>query len=617
MFGNFIYFIVALLIHVTYPPAETPNFPAPETAALVFILLLIFAAVTRLQFYRLEKFVTTETPWHLDHRFNTILTRQCIMAVAVFALNIYGLSLPTVLAGLPFLTALPTLQALVSMLLFIGYMAIVWAGAHPAHRRLYAGRMTRTDYIASQMALSLPVLLPWFVLSGVTDIIQALPFEWPKRMLATPAGEIAYFFVFLLLISILGPALIQKFWRCKPLADGADRHRIENLCARAGVRYNNILHWPIFGGRMITAGVMGLVPRFRYIMVTDALLRFLTAEEIEAVIAHEIGHVKRKHLLFYLFFFVSYMVVSYATFDLIVYGVLTIQPLFRFIGRTGLDQATVMSGVFSLMIIATFLAYFRYIFGYFMRNFERQADVYVYGLFDSARPLISTMNKIAAASGQPPDKPNWHHFSLLERIDYLNRCESDRRWIRRQDGKIRKSIGVFLLAMAVVAGIGYQLNFGEAGRRLSHHFLETLVMRELEKHPDDPELLATLGDLFYSKGRYAETIAAYEGSLRTDPGNAHVLNNLAWLYATCEDTTLRQPSRALALAERAVRLEPAPHVWDTLAESHFMNGNLESAVRAERQALRRVSGKREYYERQLDRFAAALQQKTHGEPPVP
>ena len=74
-----------------------------------------------------------------------------------------------------------------------------------------------------------------------------------------------------IIVAILGPVLIQRFWRCRPLSPGPARERIEALCRRAGLSYNNILDWPLFGGRMITAGVMGLVGRFRYILVTDAL----------------------------------------------------------------------------------------------------------------------------------------------------------------------------------------------------------------------------------------------------------------------------------------------------------------------------------------------------------
>lgn len=107
-----------------------------------------------------------------------------------------------------------------------------------------------------------------------------------------------------------------------------------------------------------------------------------------------------------------------------------------------------------------------------MRNFERQADIYIYTIFENAKSLISTLKKIASTSGQSPDKPNWHHFSIQERIAYLEKCEADKKWITRQDRKIRKSIIVYLMVFFLIGGIGYNLNSGDTGRKLNAHFLK-------------------------------------------------------------------------------------------------------------------------------------------------
>ncbi len=352
--------------------------------------------------------------------------------------------------------------------------------------------------------------------------------------------------------------MIQKFWRCKPLEPGYHRSRIENLCRKAGMGYANILDWPIFGGRMITAGVMGLVKRFRYILVTNALLQMLEPEEIDAVIAHEIGHIKKKHLLFYLLFFVGLYD------DLLRH--IQCAGIFYCLFRNHLqahNQHRHRSDHRYHMDIQPghyhcFSNLFRFIFGYFMRNFERQADTYVYALFDSAGPLISTFKKIAATSGDPSDKPNWHHFSIKDRIDYLVKCEADRTWITRHDNKIKKSIAAYLVGIVLICGIGYNLNFGESGKKLNTHFFEKIIQRELEKTPDNPLLYTTLGDLHFSNKKYTEAIKAYEQSLRLDPDNPYALNNLAWLFATCEVEFYRDPEKALALAKKAAGLKNAP-----------------------------------------------------------
>jgi len=606
MFGNFIYFILVLLIYSTYQPSEETNFTGPETLFLFVGLIVIFTLFTWIQFHRIEKRIFKERLFHLDNKFTATLTRQSILAIVLFSIDIYGLSLSSFLTKIPFLAVIPTFQAMLFLFLFIFYMAIVWACAYGPYQVLYRTDMSRSSYILSQISFSTPILLPWLLLSGIADIINALPFELPKRLLSTTEGEVVYFLIFLLAIAILGPTMIQKFWRCKPLETGHHRSRIENLCRKAGMGYANILYWPIFGGRMITAAVMGLIKKFRYILVTHGLLEMLEPEEIDAVIAHEIGHIKKKHLLFYLMFFVGYMMISYATFNLLVYSILFSETIYRLITATGLDQTTVTTWIFSLVIITVFLIYFRFIFGYFMRNFERQADTYVYALFDSAGPLISTFEKIAATSGHPSDKPNWHHFSIRSRINYLKRCEMDRRWITRHDNKIKKSIAVYLVGIVLICGLGYNLNFGEAGKKLNTHFFEKVIQRELEKTPDNPLLYTTLGDLYFSNKNYTKTIKAYEQSLRLNPDNPYALNNLAWLYATCEDKTFRDPEKALVLAKKAAGLKGAPHIFDTLAESYYVNGQFEMALLAGTRALETATTNRAYYQNQVKKFKDAV-----------
>ncbi len=53
---------------------------------------------------------------------------------------------------------------------------------------------------------------------------------------------------------------------------------------------------------MVNAMVVGLFPILRYVVVTDRLSAELTPEEIEAVFGHEVGHVKHRHMTYYLFF---------------------------------------------------------------------------------------------------------------------------------------------------------------------------------------------------------------------------------------------------------------------------------------------------------------------------
>ncbi len=607
MFANFIYFIIALLIYITYPPTANNNIAATETFLIFCLLILLFGYFTRAQFRSIQRQITKNSFSRMDHRFNTLVAQQSIMAIVLFAINVHGLGMPSFFIKMPVFATIPTLLAIIFLALFVFYLTVIWGCAYDTCKKLYPSDFSRGTYIWSQISFAIPVLLPWIIISGIYDLIHALPFAGPKQILSTLQGQIVSFAIFLGVLLLVAPAMIQRIWGCKPLNDGSVRNRIEKLCRKAGIKYANILYWPIFGGRMITAAVLGLVKRFRYILVTDALIRVLEPEELDAVIAHEIGHVKKKHLLYYVFFFIGFsvsMVLAEPFFAVLEIFIFYSKPVYRFITTTSPYWTYMITNLINLtLMILSFLIYFRFIFGYFMRNFERQADGYVYALFDTAQPLIRTLEKIAIYSGQPPDRPNWHHYSINERIAYLEKCEADRTAITRHDRKLRKGIAIYLVGMIFVGGIS--LNFGETGTKLSIHFLEKTIISELEKRPDNPNLYKRLGDIHYSTENYIGVKEAYEKSITLNPKNPEVLNNLAWLYVTCPDEDLRNPFRGLQLAEKAVQLSESAHIFDTLAESYFVNSMYQKAIVAETRALELVKGDRSYYKQQLQKFKKA------------
>ena len=56
---------------------------------------------------------------------------------------------------------------------------------------------------------------------------------------------------------------------------------------------------------MVNACVTGILPRFRYVLLSDALLDSLSPLESAAVFGHEIGHVAHRHFLYFAFFFMG------------------------------------------------------------------------------------------------------------------------------------------------------------------------------------------------------------------------------------------------------------------------------------------------------------------------
>jgi Zn-dependent protease with chaperone function len=605
MYGNFIYFILVLLIYTTYYPPENPYLGPSETLGIFLLGVGVLAITTRTAFDALSKKIDLRGGLGLHGEFDRLFNRQAMLAIIIFAINIYVLNLKFFLTTIPPFAGSPSLTALLFIGLFIGYLSIIWTGAYKPYETLFQTRLSKRSYVLSNISFNLPVILPWLMISAGVDIINILPFSVPKRLLATREGQVIFFSFFLGALVVIAPSLIKFFWQCRPLPQGPKRRRIEAICENAKLKYNNILKWPIFEGKLLTAGVMGLIKRFRYILVTESLLQILNDDEIDAVMAHEIGHIKKKHLVFYLIFFLGFIVLSYAAFDLILYAILYSNVSFPILRDIRFEQGALPSILLTVAMAAILLIYFRYVFGYFMRNCERQADLYAFDLLGSSRWLVSSLEKIAVYSGQSHDRPSWHHFSIRQRIDFLNKCEADRGMIVQHDRKLRRSIMLFIGALLCTGYSSYAINFGEMGKTLNKHFLQKVLIRELKRNPTDARLYSMLGSIYYQNKAYVQAIKAYEKSIELAPHDPDTLNNLAWLYATCEQPQCREPIKALAYARYAAAMKPIPHILDTLAESYYVNGLHEKAIMTIKQALAMQLEDRAYYENQLRKFEQA------------
>lgn len=606
MFSNFLYFIIALIIYTTSELFETGKSSENYGVFGSLILSVLFVLVCHILFKRLAK-KAVKTPYrNIDHLINVYISRLSVIALVIFAVNIYGFKLTLLFSGIKLFDVMPTLEAIVFLGLFLLYLIIIWNAVYGVQKQYFAGRISKKDFILSNVSFALPALLPWFFLSIIADIMGLLPWQPVRQLLKTPAGEMGYIALFLVAISIFGPVLIKKLWNCNPLEPGLSRTRIESVCQKAGLKYSNILKWELFGGTMITAGVMGLVGRFRYILVTPALLSSLDGDELDAVMLHEIGHVQKYHMLFYLFFFAGFITCNFVFFEPVMLLLYIIEPVYKLFEFVGVEKNTAYPILISATLIGSFILYFRFVFGFFMRNFERQADLHVYRFTKDASALISTFYKIASFSGQSIEKPNWHHYSIGQRVRFLEKCQTSPALIQGHHLYIKKlMIGYFVMVM-ILFSFGYSINFGMAKDTFGNFIAENILFQQLDIDPENSDLYAVVGDYYYSRENYEKAIDSYENVLRVDSGNLHSLNNLSWLFSTCPEKEYRNRKKALEYAARALEQKREAFVLDTYAQALFVNNNIQSAVNAAKEALNRSKDKKEYYKGQLQRFERAL-----------
>ena len=607
MFNNVIYFIIVLLILSISQQRGAPEDSLWYTVSMVVITGVIFAGYCRWEFQRLlphlaEPERETASP---AEQYHSLVFRLSVLAICLFALDIHLFHLKTWLQVIPVVRSFSVLQGILAILVFIAYQVTIWHFAFPAYDLAFQTRITRRSFIASNVKLNVPILFPWVMLSFIYDLVFISSWTSLQSLMNRPEGEILFFSLFLFILMIFMPGLIRSWWSCKPFIPSEKVDALKSFMEEKRFKYQELLRWPIFEGRVMTAGIMGMVPRFRYILITESLMDILSIEELKAVVAHEMGHARYRHFFFYLVFFIGFAVVSTGLWDFFAVLLSTRPFLMRIIGTGGSADATFLHFLLALPILVSMVVYFRYVMGFFMRHFERQADLYSAFIMGSPRETISSLEKIAILSGKIRDLPSWHHFSIRQRVDYLWRYLRDPGLIRKQNRFIGLCFTLFLLGMI---SLGYFLNFSPTKEKLFNEWEEEAIYEHVVKNPHDILSLQRLAMFYHKRGDLRETIKLYERVLSLDDSQPIALNNLAWILVTANEVELRDKKRALALAQRAVALERSPVFLDTLAEALYANGFAPEAVDTIKAAIDLARDNVEYYKRQLLKFTGEIKE---------
>jgi Zn-dependent protease with chaperone function len=592
IYNNLLYFITVIIIFSTGSVPDEPQIPF--AAALIIFILKGAAFQYLVHRAHAHGRITNEK------RYFAVEQKFSLLAILLFAIDVYVLDIKYYLSFLSLNGNLPALLSLAGMSLFFFYLSILWLAARVNYGKIFGHRYTAREFVVSNIKLNLPIVLPWLAISFIADFLKILPFPLSRMLASSEWGETILFLLFLVLLAVIFPVLIKYLWNCKSMPAGPARTHMEQFCRDQNFKYSDIMLWPLYEGKMLTAGVMGISKKYRYVLITPALLESLTPREVEAVLAHEIGHVKKYHLQLYLVLFLGFGLVAGLITNPMLYFLLNSNIFYRVINFAGIDPETALAFWGTAPMFVIMLVYFRFVFGYFMRNFERQADLAVFKAIGDSTPLITSLEKISWLSGNIRDKPSWHHFGIGQRVDFLEKCSRDRSLIGRHDRKVYGSLILFMLLLAASAGIFWNMD-------LEHHaeanikFAESVLQQRARREPNKAIWQRLLGDLKQEEGQENEALVAYEKSLALEPGNPETMNNIAWLLVTGSDPKILDADRALKLAKEAATLRPtAGYILDTLAAAYWANNMIDAALDAERAAMQRDPRNRSFYRRQMD-----------------
>ncbi len=133
---------------------------------------------------------------------------------------------------------------------------------------------------------------------------------------------------------------------------------------------------------------------------------------------------------------------------------------------------------------------------------------------------------------------------------------------------------------------------------------DMVTLKQLSEKPEDVPLLLSIAATYKNLGKYGEAIDLFEKAMLLDSSNPTILNGLSWLLVTASDETVRDPQRAIPLAEKAVSLRKSAALLDTLAEAYYGAGLFQRAIETIKEAIE-LNPDDDYLKEQLEKFEEA------------
>ena len=231
-----------------------------------------------------------------------------------------------------------------------------------------------------------------FLLSLVLGVIALEVLYWIVRSSPEWWWVIAWavFIGFSVLLAQIAPVLLFPiFYKFIPLENEDLKSRLIRLSERAGTRVRGVYEWKLSEkSKKANAALTGL-GNTRRIILADTLLENYSPEEIEAVLAHELGHHVHKHIFKSILVQVIVSLFGFWAVNQVLRYAIEQQHMFEQMSDfANLPLLILVSSALSLLLVPALNAYSRY-------N-ERQADEYSWKSIPSTAPFVTAMNKLCA-----------------------------------------------------------------------------------------------------------------------------------------------------------------------------------------------------------------------------
>jgi STE24 endopeptidase len=234
---------------------------------------------------------------------------------------------------------------------------------------------------------------------------------------------IGLFFFSVVLARFVPIIILPIFYKITPLENENLKSKIEKLANQAGIMVKNIYSFNMSKNTKKANAVFTGLGKSKRILLGDTLLNSYTEDEIETVIAHELGHYKKKHIIKHLLigtftsFFTLYLIAVLYNWSLTWFG-------FTSINQIAALPILALWGMI-IGIVLTPLTNF------ISRKFEYEADEYAIVSTNKVESFISVLEKLTEQNlgdKNPHPLVEWFfysHPSINKRISAINKFVKD------------------------------------------------------------------------------------------------------------------------------------------------------------------------------------------------
>jgi STE24 endopeptidase len=262
------------------------------------------------------------------------------------------------------------------------------------------------------LVIGVPVLLMFYYTMNVYGSLWWLPFA------------IFLFVVSVLLARIVPVLILPLFYKLTPYDNESLKERIQKLSEDAGIRLQNIYRFDMSKNTKKANAAFTGIGKSKRILLGDTLIESYSDDEIETVIAHELGHYKKKHIIKNM---IRGTLLSFLTLFLIS----TLYEIsLSWFGFTSIVQIAALP---LLVLWSMLIGLIESPIGSAIsRKYEYEADEYAVDVTRKPDAFISTLNKLTEqnlADKEPHPFIEWYfysHPSIKNRVEALKKYSMDK-----------------------------------------------------------------------------------------------------------------------------------------------------------------------------------------------